>query len=253
MAVCPGRNPVPAWKKAAVKAFMVVNTLIFVPGFLVVSLFRNQYGRIRAARWWSILNLAWIRWLTGIRLQVEGLEHFPQDRPVILCVNHQSMLETMFLQEILPPFVWVLKRELLRIPLFGWGLKAIGPIAIDRSRGKEARQQILQQGREKLEQGLSILLFPEGTRTQPGERRGFRKGIASLAAATGADIVPIAHNSGCVWPGKSFLQNDGVVYVRIGKPMTIQGLNESEILQQCQDWVYAQLDELEALPGHPEA
>ncbi len=252
-ALCPGRALVPGWKKSLVKGFMVLNTLIYVPVFLLLVPFLDQRRRIRAARFWSVFNLAFMRWLVGIRIQVEGLEGFPTDRPVILCVNHQSMLETMFLQVMLPPFVWVLKQELLRIPVFGWGLRAISPIAIDRSRGREARQQIQQQGKQKLEQGLSILLFPEGTRNEPGKRPGFKRGLAALARETGAEIVPIAHNSGCVWPGKAFLQRDGLVRVRIGPAIQTHGMDEQAILETCQQWIYQQLDELETLPGREES
>src|SRR5207237_1759673 len=167
--------------------------------------------------WWCLV--VWLaRAILGIRWQVEGREHLPA-RPAVSLSKHQSAWETMAFQLIFPPQVHVLKRELLWIPFFGWGLALMSPIAIDRSRGVAALRNMANRGRERLEQGFWIVVFPEGTRVAPGERRDYQLGGAWLAAASGAPIVPVAHNAGLVWPRNAFLKRPGTVTVRIGPPI----------------------------------
>ena len=158
------------------------------------------------------------RSLLGIDWKVEGHENLPA-RPAVILSKHQSAWETMAFQLIFPPQVYVLKRELLWIPFFGWGLALMSPIAIDRSRGFAALRTIARRGRERLEQGFWVVVFPEGTRVAPGERRAYHLGGAWLARGGGAPVVPVAHNAGLVWPRNAFLKRPGTVTVRIGPPI----------------------------------
>lgn len=242
---CPDRRALESWKILTIRLIMIVNTLVFVPVFLLACLILKQRQRIVFGRNWSKFNILSLKKIAGIEIKIEGLEHVP-DYPVIIASNHQSMLETMVLQLVLDPYVWVLKKELFRIPLFGWGLAAIGPIAIDRKQGKTAMAQIVEQGNQKFKEGLSVLIFPEGTRIDVGVRRGFKSGVAVLAKKTGKEILPIAHNCGCVWPGKKFLKFKKQVTFRIGQPIPVENQSQDEVLEACQSWIFNQLDELEA-------
>jgi 1-acyl-sn-glycerol-3-phosphate acyltransferase len=136
-----------------------------------------------------------IRHLLGIRHRVIGTENMP-DRASVALVKHQSAWETIALQRILPPICFVLKRELLRLPFFGWGLARMPTIAIDRAAGKDALTQVVDQGRVLLDEGFWVVIFPEGTRVAPGTTRRYKPGGAWLASHTGVPVVPIAHNAG---------------------------------------------------------
>src|SRR5207248_7872901 len=164
---------------------------------------------------WSRLVVWLAKTVLGIRWRVEGREHLPA-RPAVILSKHQSAWETMAFQLIFPPQVHVLKRELLWIPFFGWGLALMSPIAIDRARGARALRTIARRGRERLAQGFWVVVFPEGTRVRPGERRAYQLGGAWLAAAAGAPVVPVAHNAGLFWPRNAFLKRPGTITVRIG-------------------------------------
>jgi 1-acyl-sn-glycerol-3-phosphate acyltransferase len=136
--------------------------------------------------------------------------------------------------------VHVLKRELLWIPFFGWGLALMSPIAIDRSRGAAALRAIARRGRERLAQGFWVIVFPEGTRVAPGERRPYQLGGAWLAAASGAPVVPVAHNAGLLWPRNAFIKRPGTVTVRIGPPIETENRDPKLINTLAEKWIEEQ-------------
>jgi 1-acyl-sn-glycerol-3-phosphate acyltransferase len=177
-----------------------------------------RMARYRIISGWSRLVVRLARVLLGIDWRVEGRENLPA-RPAVILAKHQSAWETMAFQLIFPPQVLVLKRELLWIPFFGWGLALMSPIAIDRSRGLAALREIARRGKQRLAQGFWVVVFPEGTRVAPGASRDYHPGGAWLACASGAPVVPVAHNAGLLWPRNAFLKRPGTVTVRIGPPI----------------------------------
>jgi len=199
--------------------------------------------RYRIISGWSRLVIWLARGILGIDWRVEGREHLPS-RPSVILAKHQSAWETMAFQMIFPPQVHVLKRELLWIPFFGWGLALMSPIAIDRSRGVAALRAMARRGRERLAQGFWIVVFPEGTRVAPGERRAYQLGGAWLAAASGAPVVPVAHNAGRVWPRNAFLKRPGTVTVRIGPAIEPADRDPKTINRLAEKWIEEQQKEL---------
>jgi 1-acyl-sn-glycerol-3-phosphate acyltransferase len=177
--------------------------------------------------------------ILGIRCEIHGLENLPS-RPSVILSKHQSAWETLAFQQIFPPQVHVLKRELLWIPFFGWGLALMSPIAIDRGRGFAALRNMARRGRERLEQGFWIVVFPEGTRVAPGEKRHYQLGGAWLAAASGAPIVPVAHNAGRVWPRNAFLKHPGTITVRIGPPIDTANRDAKTLNALVETWIEEQ-------------
>lgn len=195
--------------------------------------------RYRIISGWSRLAVFLSRVILGIRCDIQGRENLPS-RPSVILSKHQSAWETLAFQQIFPPQVHVLKRELLWIPFFGWGLALMSPIAIDRSRGFAALRNMARRGRERLEQGFWIVVFPEGTRVAPGERRDYQLGGAWLAAASGAPIVPVAHNAGRVWPRNAFLKHPGTVTVRIGPPIDSANRDAKTLNALVETWIEEQ-------------
>jgi len=196
-------------------------------------------ARYRIISGWSRCILFLSRIILGIDWKVEGEEHLPS-RPSVILSKHQSAWETLAFQQIFPPQVHVLKRELLWIPFFGWGLALMSPIAIDRSRGVAALRSIARRGHQRLEQGFWVVVFPEGTRVAPGERRQYQLGGAWLAAASGAPIVPVAHNAGLLWPRNAFLKRPGTVTVRIGPPIDTLDRDPKAINAMAETWIEEQ-------------
>jgi 1-acyl-sn-glycerol-3-phosphate acyltransferase len=174
--------------------------------------------------------------ICGIRYRVIGAEHIPAE-PCIILAKHQSAWETLAFQAIFPPHVWVLKRELLRVPFFGWGLAMLSPIAIDRASGARALMPTLEQGRERLRDGFCIVIFPEGTRVAPGKRGTYHPGGAWLAIKTGVPVLPVAHNSGEFWPRNAFLKYPGLITVRIGPPIPPRGLEPEALIARVEEWI----------------
>ncbi len=220
----------------------VLATLVFAVLALLVAPFpfRIRYAVISR---WARFNLWWLKWSCGLDYRVSGTEHIPPRNGIIFC-KHQSAWETLALQCIFPPQVWVLKRELLWIPFFGWGLALLEPIAIDRSSPRRALRQLLEQGRQRLESGRWVVIFPEGTRVPPGEHAPFQSGGAVLAARTGYPVVPVAHNAGKYWPRRSFLKYPGTIEVVIGPPVETQGRTPQEINHEAEAWIRAQMERI---------
>jgi 1-acyl-sn-glycerol-3-phosphate acyltransferase len=204
-----------------------------------------RLARYRIISGWSRIVLWLLKAICGVRFKVAGREHLPK-APAVILAKHQSAWETIAFQQIFPPQVHVLKRELLWIPFFGWGLALMSPIAIDRGRGLSALRQIARKGKERLAQGFWVIVFPEGTRVAPGERRKYQLGGAWLAAHAGAQVVPVAHNAGRCWPRNSFVKRPGRVTVRIGPPIESSGRTPEAINALAEEWIEAQQRLLDA-------
>lgn len=213
--------------------------ILFSTGALLILPlpFRWRYQFIT---WWARYNIFSLHILCGLKVEVSGREHLPS-RPVVFLSNHQSTWETASFQAILPPIAWVLKRELQWIPLFGWAMASMKPIAIDRSAGKEAMRQIIEQGQLRIQQGRSIIIFPQGTRTAPGAKRRYGLGGAVLATETSTPVVPIAHNAGLFWPRRGFLKKPGIIHMVIGPQIVTKGRKAEEVNKEVQDWIEGQL------------
>lgn len=198
------------------------------------------HGRHRVIRSWNH-SVGWLtRHVLGIRFRVEGLEHLPA-RPAIVVAKHQSAWETIEFLNLFPPLAPVVKRELLNIPVFGWGFRLMSPIAIDRAAGREALKQIVAQGSARLADGFWVLIFPEGTRVAPGEKGRYGIGGGWLAAETGAPIVPVAHNAGELWPKNAFVKRAGTITVRIGAPMETTGKTAADLTRAVEAWIEGEM------------
>lgn len=213
--------------------------VVLTPPYSIVALATfplPPLARYRIIAGWSRAVIWLAKTVAGIRYRVEGLERLPK-RPAIILSKHQSAWETLAFQTIFPPQVLVLKRELLWIPFFGWGLALMSPIAIDRSRGVRALKRMAEQGAARLSQGFWIAIFPEGTRVAPGLRGTYHAGGAWLAVRTGAPVVPVAHNAGLYWGRKAFLKRPGEVTVVVGEPISPQGLMPEQLNKQVEGWI----------------
>ena len=203
----------------------------------------GSHTRYRVITLWNRF-VVWLAWhLCGIRYEVRGREHLPHG-PVVVLAKHQSAWETIALPVLLPPVALVTKKELLRVPFFGWGLAMLSPIAIDRRSGREALKQILRQGAERLKQGFGVLVFPEGTRVRPGETGRYGIGGAWLAAHTGTVVVPVAHNAGELWGKDAFLKYPGVVTVSIGPPIATKGVKPDAVNEAARAWIESEVEHL---------
>lgn len=192
---------------------------------------------------WGVLSSIITKFMVGINYKVEGRENIPKEN-IIVFSKHQSTWETNFLLTLFPQLTIILKRELLWIPIYGWGLAATGPIAINRGSGREALKQINAQGKARLETGQSILCFPEGTRTLPGSKPDYKPGGAMLAATTSFPVVPVALNSGECWQKKKFLKRPGTITVSVGPVIETKGKKASQILKESQEWIEAKMQEI---------
>jgi len=201
--------------------------------------------RYRIISGWARLMVIAVRFLCGIHYRVIGTENIPES-PCIILAKHQSAWETLAFQAIFPPHVWVLKRELLRVPFFGWGLAMLSPIAIDRGSRTRALRQTVEQGRERLREGFFIMIFPEGTRVAPGERGAYQPGGAWLAAKTGVPILPVAHDAGTCWGRNAFLKYPGLITVSIGPPIAPAGQDAGALMGRVETWIETEMKRIAA-------
>jgi 1-acyl-sn-glycerol-3-phosphate acyltransferase len=224
------------------EAVRAVLTIVFAAFSLLTFPFdaRTRYRVITA---WSHLIIASARLICGVRYRLVGGQNLPSG-PCIVLSKHQSAWETLAYQILLPPQVWVLKRELLRVPFFGWGLAMMNPIAIDRGSATRALRQMLEQGRDRLAAGWWIVMFPEGTRIAPGARGRYHPGGAWLATQTGTTVVPVAHNAGTLWGRNAFVKYPGIITVSVGPAIDPAGLAPDALNRKVEDWIETEVARL---------
>ncbi len=218
-------------------------TPIFVTCALIICIPLNAHQRYAVISVWAKTMLRWLEWTCGISYRIVGAERIPAT-PCVILAKHQSAWETLAFQKIFPHQVWVLKRELLWIPFFGWGLAMTSPIAINRAAGREALKQLVTQGKQRLSHGFWVVIFPEGTRTAPGTQGKYHIGGAWLASHSSATVLPIAHNAGEFWGKNAFIKRPGVITVSIGEPIQAGGIRPDALTQQVEAWIEAEMHKL---------
>lgn len=216
---------------------------IFTPLFMTSALLIAPFPALTRYQYisnWAKTMLWWLRITCNITHRIIGVENIP-NHPSIILSKHQSAWETLAFQTMFPPQVWVLKRELLWLPFFGWGLALTSPIAIDRSAGREALKQLVAQGKDRLARNFWVVIFPEGTRVAPNTTSKFHIGGAWLASHAQATVVPVAHNAGEFWGKNSFIKKPGVITASIGQEIDCTGLKPDAINTQVEAWINAEM------------
>ena len=223
-------------------AYLLLAILLTAPfGLLVtLSVVLPMRARFRIIALWRCCFMALCKTVLGIDYRVVGRENIPATPSVILS-KHQSAWETVSLQAIFPPQVFVLKKSLLMIPFLGWAFAAVKMISIDRSAGSGALRQVVSQGCERLKAGYWVVIFPEGTRIAPGQTRRFKTGGAHLAVKSGALAVPVAHNAGEFWARNAFVKKPGTITVSIGPPIDPAGKTAEEVTALAEQWIAAEM------------
>ena len=234
-------------RSVAFTAFMFAWTLAFAIFFVCVSWLLPLPRRFGLAAWYAGIMLRALRAVCGLGYRVEGLENLPA-APHVALWKHSSAWETFAQFLVGPPKVIVLKRELMYIPFFGWGLWQLRSIAVDRGAGASAVNQVVAQGTVRLREGLSTLIFPEGTRVAAGETRRYGVSGARLASRAGCVVVPVALDAGYFWPRRGLLKRPGTITVVVGPPIDAAGRDPRAINDEAQAWIESTIARLRA--GH---
>ncbi|HEY5739507.1 MAG TPA: lysophospholipid acyltransferase family protein [Gammaproteobacteria bacterium] len=223
--------------------------IFFLPMLLLLAtllslLFFAPLGvRVGVVHIWIAYSLFCLRLFCGLTHEVEGLENIPDDGFIVMS-RHSSTWETISIQRYFRPMIWVVKRELTWIPFFGWALKAMDAIALNRGTGRKAINQLVNESRPFMDRGRILMLFPEGTRVPPGGYRPFKLGGAIVSQRTGYAILPIAHNAGEYWPRHSWIKWPGKIRMVIGKPIDPAGKTPEQIVREVEDWVLAECERI---------
>ena len=226
--------------------YLMVLTAAVIPwSFVVLAACVTPVAtRYRLCTMWTRFAIITARRICGITWRVEGWENLP-DGPAILLPKHQSTWETFWLPSFVPrQLTFVYKRELHLVPFFGWAMASLHMINIDRSRGQDAFEQVVRQGTGHLRDGWWIVIFPEGTRTRPGSTRRYKSGGARLAVRTGTPVVPIAVNSGEVWPRRAFLKVPGEITISIGPSIRTEGRTAEQLASLVESWIETEMRRL---------
>ena len=230
--------------------YMMASACLF-GGVMALGFWLPYGAQFAIARSWARILFWVLDRLCGLKFIVEGREHIPPGNHIIMS-NHTSAWETVAPFLIFPPQVWVLKRELLWIPFVGWGLKLLRPIAINRGEGHRAVNQVVEQGKARLKDGLWVIIFPEGTRVVAGDTRKFGVSGAMLAIASGKSVVPVSHNAGAFWPRRGFVKKPGTIRVVIGEPIESAGKNPRQLSEEVKQSVEAGLARIASSEGRSE-
>ncbi len=224
-------------------AFLCAVSLIFAVPF-------SRRARFGLVRTWARSVMWVLRVVCRLDHVVEGRENMP-DEPVVVYLKHSSTWETISEIVECPPQTWVLKRELIWIPLIGTGMLILWSIAIDRKAGMSAVEQVVQQGMVRLQGGFNVMIFPEGTRMAPGQTRRYGRSGALLAIRAGCSVVPIAHNAGDYWPRRSMIKHPGRIRFCIGPPIDTQGKTAEQVNDEAKDWIDRKMAEISPAYEYP--
>ena len=228
----------------------VITVIVFASAILLLIPFTRSKTRYQIGVIWCKLALWVLSKLCGVRYRVEGLDNIPHHihTPLIVLGKHQSAWETIAYPAILPnELCFVFKRELLLLPFFGWALGSLGMIHINRGDREKAREAVAQQGKQCLKEGKWITIFPEGTRTPRGSLKPYRRGGVRLAMSTATNILPIAQNSGLLWPRNTFIKKSGLITVSIGPVISVAGKTEEQIQLEVENWIEGEMRRLDPL------
>jgi 1-acyl-sn-glycerol-3-phosphate acyltransferase len=220
----------------------IISTILIAPiGIIAFPLdFKKRYYLITR---WAVFNLWWLKICCNITYEIKGKDNIP-GKPCIVMSKHQSAFETLALQQIFIPQVWILKKELLQIPIYGWGLASMQPIAINRDSTIKSFRQIADQGCERLQKGYWVIIFPEGTRVAPNKKKKYLPGGGMLAEKSGAQVVPVAHNAGRLWPRNSMIKKPGLITIKIGPVIESENKSAKEITNEVENWIEKEVGEL---------
>lgn len=235
------------------KAGLFLRTILFYLGYgsalfvcaclcLLIGPFLPLHRRFYLFTLWNAFALWWLKVCCGISLEISG-EHKLPPGPFVIISNHQSAWETIHFYRYFRPVSAILKKELLNIPFFGWAIRLLQPVAIDRSKRISASRMVLSKGTETLNKGISVLIFPEGTRTNPGEMKRFSSGATTLAIESKYPVLPLAHDAGKCWPARKFLKYPGKIRLIIGEPIPSEGRETKEMTAEVEAWIRAALAE----------
>ncbi len=230
--------------------FLFVWTFVYAVFFVCVAICLPFPRRAGLARVWAVVLLTVLKWTCRLDYTVEGRENIPAGNHIALW-KHASTWETLAISVVFPRQVWVLKRELLWLPFVGWSIRLLHAIAIDRGAGHNAVNQVIDQGRQRLQEGNWIVMFPEGTRMPAGQTRRYGVSGALLASQTGRMVIPVAHNAGYFWPRRGLLKKSGTVRVVIGPPIHAAGRDAREINAEVQAWIEGQMRGMVPEPKRP--
>jgi 1-acyl-sn-glycerol-3-phosphate acyltransferase len=225
--------------------FLFAWTFFYSIFFVIACSFLPFRKRFILARVWGLVLLWALKWICRLDYRIEGQENLPAGNHIALW-KHSSSWETIAMAVVFPRQVWVLKRELLWIPVVGWGIRQLHAIAIDRKSGHSAVGQVVEQGKQRLDEGDWIIIFPEGTRMAHGQTRKYGVSGTLLARARDKLIVPVAHNAGSYWPRRGLLKKPGTVRVVIGPPIAAAGRDVREINREVQEWIESTVARLTA-------
>ena len=228
--------------------WMTVTVIPWALFVVVISYFVSSTRLYWICAAWLRLAIQGGTVILGIRNRIQGMENLPQGSkdPAVLLVKHQSVWETFLMPAIMPhPLAYVFKKELLRIPFFGWAMGRLDMIHIDRSQRARAFAKVVQQGRRLMQEGVWVIMFPEGTRIARGQKGDYKTGGTRLAIAAGVPVIPIAVTSGRCWPAKAFVKRPGVVDISIGQPMVSTGRDADSLMAEVEAWIEAEMHRLD--------
>lgn len=204
--------------------------------------FTSKETRYSIVKGWCRTAIDLMRIICGVRYQITGMENVPTQGPVILLSKHQSAWETLAFFALVPRRLsYIYKRELHRLPVFGWGLASLGMFSVNRADGRSAFAEMKREVPKFFANGWALILFPEGTRTAPGTVVKYKTGGARIAIDTGAPIIPIALNSGECWPKHSFLLYPGEIKVVFGRPISPAGKTAHELNEEVQNEIEGEM------------